>query len=155
MCQGLVPKTPRGFHLWRWYELWKQEVADNRSSYPIWCTYLKWTFNWYQTLNRKFISKTDTKLISNTDIRLISSGCSGFLHQKTDFIIISPPWYDPGCCWGVKPLNQTKPRHQIDIKHWHQIDILDWRQVNFHSRVSIDIHMMFFIDISIWHIIDI
>ena len=26
------------------------------------------------------------------------------IHQKTDFIIIiSPPWYDPGCCWGVKP----------------------------------------------------
>ena len=25
-------------------------------------------------------------------------------HQKTtDFIIIiSPPWYDPGCCWGVR-----------------------------------------------------
>ena len=23
--------------------------------------------------------------------------------RKTDFIIISPPWYDPGCCWGVKP----------------------------------------------------
>ena len=39
---------------------------------------------------------------------VVSSGCSGFLHQKTDFIIISPPWYDPGCCWGVKPLNQTK-----------------------------------------------
>ena len=37
---------------------------------------------------------------------VVSSGCSGFLHQKTDFIIISPPWYDPGCCWGVKPLNQ-------------------------------------------------
>ena len=34
---------------------------------------------------------------------VVSSGYSGFLHQKTDFIIISPPWYDPGCCWGVKP----------------------------------------------------
>ena len=35
---------------------------------------------------------------------VVSSGFSGFLHQKTDFIIIiSPPWYDPGCCWGVKP----------------------------------------------------
>ena len=34
---------------------------------------------------------------------VVSSGCSGFLHQKTDFTIISPPWYDPGCSWGVKP----------------------------------------------------
>ena len=34
---------------------------------------------------------------------MVSSGYSGFLHQKTDFIIISPPWYDPGCCWGLKP----------------------------------------------------
>ena len=35
---------------------------------------------------------------------VVSSGYSGFLHQKTDFIIIiSPPWYDPGCCGGVKP----------------------------------------------------
>ena len=35
---------------------------------------------------------------------VVSSGYSGFLHQKTDFIIIiSPPWYDPGCSWGVKP----------------------------------------------------
>ena len=34
---------------------------------------------------------------------VVSSGYSGFLHQKTAFIIISPPWYDPGCCWGVKP----------------------------------------------------
>ena len=42
---------------------------------------------------------------------VVSSGYSGFLHQKTDFIIIIwPPWYDPGCCWGVKPqYNQTKP----------------------------------------------
>ena len=34
---------------------------------------------------------------------VVSSGYSGFLHQKTDFITISPPWYDPGCCWGVNP----------------------------------------------------
>ena len=29
---------------------------------------------------------------------VVSCGYSGFLHQKTDFIIISPPLYDPGCC---------------------------------------------------------
>ena len=46
---------------------------------------------------------------------VVSSGCSGFLHQKTDFIIISPPWYDPGCCWGVKPLNQTKPNLFVNV----------------------------------------
>ena len=39
---------------------------------------------------------------------MVSSGYSGFLHQKTDFIIIiSPPWYDPGCCWGFNP-NKTE-----------------------------------------------
>ena len=45
------------------------------------------------------------KVSSVTCRRLVvSSGYSGFLHQITDFIIIiSPPWYDPGCCWGVKP----------------------------------------------------
>ena len=42
---------------------------------------------------------------------VVSSGCSGFLHQKTDFIIISPPWYDPGCCWGVKPLHHHHLNH--------------------------------------------
>ena len=41
---------------------------------------------------------------------VVPSGFSGFLHQKADFIIIiiSPPWYGPGCCWGVKP-QYTKP----------------------------------------------
>ena len=40
---------------------------------------------------------------------VVSSGYSGFLHQKTDYIIIiSPPWYGPGCCWGVKPQYKKK-----------------------------------------------
>ena len=42
---------------------------------------------------------------------VVSSGYSGFLHQKTDFIIIiSPSWYDPGCCWGVKPQLTPPPK---------------------------------------------
>ena len=45
---------------------------------------------------------------------VVSSGYSGFLHHKTDFIIISPPGYGPGCCWGVKPqYNQTKPNSTL------------------------------------------
>ena len=44
----------------------------------------------------------------------VSSGYSGFLRQKTDFIvIISPPWYDPGCCWGVKP-QKPNPSYHLD-----------------------------------------
>ena len=44
------------------------------------------------------------------------------LHQKTDFIIIiSPPWYDPGCCWGVKP-------QQARIQDFLQGGVNDGRQ---------------------------
>ena len=44
------------------------------------------------------------------------------LHQKTDFfIIISPPWYDPGCCWGVKP-QYTKPINLVLFSRWMPLD---------------------------------
>ena len=54
-------------------------------------------------------------LVSSVTCRrsVVFSRYSGFLHQKTDFIIIiSPPWYDPGCCWGVK-LQYTKPNQSL------------------------------------------
>ena len=53
-----------------------------------------------------YVSQTPSSEVSSVPCRrsVVSSGYSGFLHQKTDFIIIiSPPWYDPGCCWGIKP----------------------------------------------------
>ena len=61
---------------------------------------------------------------------VVSSGCSGFLHQKTDFIIISPPWYDPGCCWGVKPLNQTKTCYYLSLSFYNLIPTLcPWQSI--------------------------
>ena len=60
---------------------------------------------------------------------VVSSGCSGFLHQKTDFIIISPPWYDPGCCWGVKPLNQPNPCTPFLPTDAHYNNVKDTKKV--------------------------
>ena len=54
-----------------------------------------------RTGQRPYVWKVSSVLSRRS---VVSSGYSGFLHQKTDFIIIiSPPSYDPGCCWDVKP----------------------------------------------------
>ena len=49
--------------------------------------------------------------LSVTCRSVVSSGYSGFLHQSNWHfsIIISPPRYDPGCCWGMILTNQTNP----------------------------------------------
>ena len=50
---------------------------------------------WFALFSRIFISRPFAVFLNS---RILN-----FCKEKTDFIIISPPWYDPGCCWGVKP----------------------------------------------------
>ena len=37
------------------------------------------------------------------------------------YFIITPPWYDPGCCWSVKP-RQTKPNPYDNNLNIHEIN---------------------------------
>ena len=77
---------------------WAKALLSSRRS-SLCFTSLRPKFN-PRTGQRPYVWKVSSVTCRRS---VVSSGYSGFLHQKTDFIIISPPWYDPGCCWGVKP----------------------------------------------------
>ena len=49
----------------------------------------------------RMLNRLCNKGVTYPNCVFLSSWYSGFLNKKTDFTIISPPWYD--CCWGDKP----------------------------------------------------
>ena len=89
----------------RWEYGWKSAAI-----FPI---YIWYSVFWYLaailTLKTKMAARRHLKGIGmDGHINMCKSfiGQCGFLHQwNWHFIfVISPPWYNPGCCQGVKPL---------------------------------------------------